>query len=125
MNDESAKTDLMKRTKQFALRVIRMYTAVRKSDVGRVLGHQALRGGTSVGAHYREAHRARSTAEFISKIEGALQELDETRYWFELVIESGLVRAARLQSLQIEASELSAILTASAKTAKRRGRNAK
>jgi len=125
MNDELAKTDLMKRTKQFALRVIRMYTAVRRSDVGRVLGHQALRSGTSVGAHYREAHRARSTAEFISKIEGALQELDETRYWFELVIESGLVRAARLQSLQIEASELSAILTASAKTAKRRGRNAK
>jgi four helix bundle protein len=125
MNDESAQTDLMKRTKQFALRVIRMYTAVRRSDVGRVLGHQALRSGTSVGAHYREAHRARSTAEFISKIEGALQELDETRYWFELIIESSLVRAARLQSLQIEASEMSAILTASAKTAKRRRRNDK
>ena len=124
-DQRAGRVDLRVRTKQFALRVIRMYTAVRRSDVGRVLGHQALRSGTSVGAHYREAHRARSTAEFISKIEGALQELDETRYWFELIIESSLVRAARLQSLQIEASEMSAILTASAKTAKRRRRNDK
>jgi four helix bundle protein len=120
MSDGNGKTDLMKRTKQFALHVIRMYTAVRRSDVGRVLGHQALRSGTSVGAHYREAHRARSTAEFISKIEGALQELDETRYWFELIIESRLIKGPRLEALQTEASELSAILTASAKTAKRR-----
>jgi len=120
MVDESVKIDLMTRTRRFAMRVIRLYMGVRRSDLGSVFGHQALRSGTSVGAHYREANRARSTAEFISKIEGALQELDETRYWFELIIESGLIKVPRLEALQIEASELSAILTASAKTAKRR-----
>jgi four helix bundle protein len=117
MNEEK---DLRARTRAFALRIIRMYTALSKAPVSQVLGHQALRSGTSVGAHYREATRARSTAEFISKVEGALQELEETTYWLELLVDSGLVPAARLGDLRREADELIAILVSSVKTAKKR-----
>ena len=73
--------DLKLRTKQFALRIIRLYSAMPKSAVAQVLGKQMLRSATSVGAHYREATRSRSNAEFISKIQGGLQELEETSYW--------------------------------------------
>ena len=83
------------------------------------MGKQVLRSGTSVGAHYREACRARSPAEFISKMETALQELDETTYWFELLVESTLVREALLVDLRKEAEELLAVFVASVKTAKR------
>jgi four helix bundle protein len=112
--------DLKVRTREFALRVIHMYAALPKSDIARVLGQQVLRSSTSVGAQYREGCRARSTAEFVSKIESAIQELDETLYWFELIVGSRLVKAARLAALHAEANELLAILTASVKTAKRR-----
>jgi four helix bundle protein len=74
-----------------------------------VIGKQALRPGTSVGAHYREAQRAKSNADFISKIEGALQELDETAYWLELLIESGIVTEKKLKPLLDETNELIAI----------------
>ena len=84
-----------------------------------MLGKQALRSGTSVGAHYREAHRGKSTPDFINKIEGALQELDETLYWIELLTESEIVPASRLQPLWEEANELIAILVTVAKNAKR------
>src|SRR5688500_13087626 len=83
--------DLKQRTKSFALRVVRMYCAVPKSAEAQVLGKQALRSGTSVGAHYREASRARSQAEFISKLEVALQELDETEYWLDLIADGEIV----------------------------------
>jgi len=79
-----------------------------------------LRSGTSVGAHYREASRARSTKEFISKIEDGIQELDETLYWLELLVEGEIVPASRLDELMQEANELVAILVASVKTAKKR-----
>ncbi len=79
-----------------------------------------LRSGASVGAQYREACRARSTAEFVSKIESALQELDETLYWFELITESGLVSESKLRELKGEADELLAMLVASVRTAKSR-----
>ena len=110
--------DLRVRTKAFALRIIRLYEALPKTTVAQVLGKQVLRSGTSVGAHYREATRARSTAEFISKIEGGLQELEETVYWLELLVESGIVPEARLVDLCAEADELIAIFVTSAKTAK-------
>jgi four helix bundle protein len=97
-----------------------MYVSLKKDQVGQVLGRQCLRSGTSVGAQYREAKRARSVAEFVSKIEGALQELDETEYWLELLTESQTVRPARLAPLVAETKELIAIFVASAKTAKRR-----
>ena len=71
-------SDLRERTKQFALRIIRLYAALPKSTAAQVLGKQVLRSGTSVGAHYREAQRAKSDADFINKIEGGLQELEET-----------------------------------------------
>ncbi|HVS21403.1 MAG TPA: four helix bundle protein [Pyrinomonadaceae bacterium] len=118
MNDIERR-DLRKRTKLFALRIIKLHASLPKSTEGQVLGKQVLRSGTSVGAHYREAKRARSTAEFVSKIEGALQELDETIYWLELLTESRIVPESRLTSLKGEAEELMKILVTSAKTAKK------
>ena len=76
--------NLRERTRQFTLRIIRLYLAIPERGATRILGNQILKSGTSVGAHYREAQRAKST-DFISKIEGALQELDETSYWLELL----------------------------------------
>ena len=111
--------DLRTRTKRFALRIIRLYAALPKGDEASVLGRQLLRSGTSVGAHYREAYRARSTAEFVSKMEGGLQELDETAYWLELLAESGLMRADRLEAVHRESEELMAIFVSSVRTAKR------
>jgi four helix bundle protein len=112
--------DLKVRTKRFALRVVRLYVALPKSTEAQVLGKQLLRAGTSVGAHYREATRARSTAEFVSKIEGGLQELDEAAYWMELIAESEIFGAERLKDLMQEAEELIAILVTCAKNAKQR-----
>jgi four helix bundle protein len=111
---------LKERLKEYSLRIIRMYCALPKTQVARVLGGQVLRSGTSPGAHHREASRARSTAEFISKMEGGLQELDETSYWLELLVGSGSVPHERMQRLLDETEELIAIFTASVKTAKRR-----
>lgn len=111
---------LKARTKLFALGVVRLYCGLPKHTEAQVLGKQALRSGTSVGAHYREACRARSVAEFVSKIEGRLQELDETAYWLELLLESGIAAPQAIQPLVIEAQELRAIFVRSAKTAKAR-----
>ena len=86
MKDEGEKPETLKaRTTRFALRVIRLYGAWPKRMEAQVIGKQLLRSGPSVGAHYREAMRARSDAEFISKMEGALQELEESAYWMELL----------------------------------------
>ena len=81
--------DMRLRTHRFSLEIIRLYSTLPRSPVADVLGRQVLRSGTSVGAHYREACRAKSRADFVSKIEGALQELDETGYWLELIRDSG------------------------------------
>lgn len=89
-----------------------------KDGAGLVIGRQLLRSGTSVGAHYREACRARSPLEFISKIEGGLQELDESDYWLDLLLASNLIPHTNLTFLIAETSELMAMMTASAKTAK-------
>jgi four helix bundle protein len=114
------KVDLRQRTKEFALRIIRLYGALPKSTEAQVIGKQVLRSGTSVGAHYREAeaHRSRSNAEFISKIEGGLQELEETVYWLELLTESGIMQAGQLKNLLQEADELTAILVTCVKNRK-------
>src|SRR5205085_2791374 len=108
------------RLKRFALRVINLYSALPRTKVAQVLGQQMLRSGTSAGAHYREANRARSNAEFISKIEGGLQELDETAYWFELLVESKTISASRLSLLAAEANELIAICVTMVKKTKNR-----
>ncbi len=112
--------DLKVRTKQFALRIIRVYSALPSTPVAQVLGKQLLRAGTSVGAHYREAFRSRSDAEFVSKLQGGLQELDETEYWMELLVDADIIAAKRLTQLRQEASELIAIFTTSVKNAKSR-----
>jgi four helix bundle protein len=118
--NENTSHDLRSRTKTFALRIIRLYASLPKTTEAQVLGKQILRSGTSVGAHYHEARRARSTPEFISKIEGGLQELEETIYWLDLLAESKIVAGVRLTELHHEAEELTAILVSSVKTAKLR-----
>jgi len=102
---------LKPRTKAFALRVILMYSKLPKHDtVAQVLGKQVLRSGTSVGANYREASRARSKNEFVSKIGDCLKEIEETDYWLELLVDSGCVRPMRMMPLLGETRELIAIL---------------
>jgi len=102
--------DLRSRTKRFGLRVIRAYSFLQKrDDVQQVLGRQMLRSGTSVGAQYREACRARPSAEFTGKMNSALQELDETAYWFEMLVESETITKRKLGELMKEADELMAI----------------
>jgi four helix bundle protein len=117
---EAGKRDLLIRTKRFALRIIRLYAALPNATVAQTIGRQLLRAGTSPGAQYREAQRAKSTADFISKIEGALQELEETGYWLELLVESETISAAALDGLDRETQELIAIFVSIVKSAKDR-----
>ncbi|HBM17270.1 MAG TPA: four helix bundle protein [Lentisphaeria bacterium] len=117
--------DLKTRTKEFALSVIRLYTELPKTTEAQIIGKQLLRSGTSVGAHYREGMRARSDSEFISKIEGGLQELEESSYWMELLLDAGIISECQLINLINEANELTAILTTCSKNAKNRKGNSK
>jgi four helix bundle protein len=110
--------DLRKRTKDFALRVIRLYGSLPTTTEAQVMGKQVLRSGTSIGAHYCEATRARSTAEFISKMEGGLQELDETGYWLEILGDADIVTAQRLKPLLDEVEELIAVFVTMVKKVK-------
>jgi four helix bundle protein len=120
-NDMAEKPpDLKLRTKDFALRVIRMYTDLPKTNsVAQILGKQVLRSGTSVGANYREAARGRSKPEFISKIGDCLKEIEETEYWLELLVESRCVAAESMADLLDETRQLIAIFTTIDKNAKR------
>jgi four helix bundle protein len=111
-------TNLKNRTNSYALKIIKLYQVLPKSGEAQVIGKQILRSGTSVGAQYREACRAKSPADFISKMEGSLQELDETGYWLELLAESGIMTANQLADLQKENNELTAIFVTYVKTAK-------
>jgi len=115
-----APQDLRVRTKQYGLRIVRLYTALPKHGAVEVIGKQLLRSGTSVGAQYREAHRAKSGPDFVSKMQGALQELDETEYWLELLEESALVSADKLIALRGETDELLAIFVSIVKKVKSR-----
>lgn len=119
MKDE-APQDLGERTTEFALRIVRMFVALPRTDEARTLGRQVLRSGTSIGANYREARRARSTAEFISKIGDCLKEADETDYWLELLVRSEIVPESKVFPLRDETQQLLAILTTVSKNAKRR-----
>ena len=112
--------DLKQRTKEFALRIIRLYSRLPDCAEAQVIGRQVSRSGTSVGAHYREATRARSTAEFVSKLGGGHQELEETSYWLELLSETEIVKPSLLVDLLREADELSAIFTTCIKNAKKK-----
>ena len=115
---QNAERDLAARTKSFARRVIRLYVALPREPVAQVLGKQALRAGTSIGANYREATRARSKAEFISKIGDCLKEADETLYWLELLSEEQVVAAKKPAPLIQEANKLVSILVTISKRAR-------
>ena len=102
-------SDLKVRTKEYALSVIRLFAALPKRTESQILGRQLLRSGTSVGAQYRETTRAKSNADFISKIEGSLQELEETEYWLELLGEAGFFPKDGLAAVRKETGELKGI----------------
>lgn len=110
--------DLRDRTRQFALRIIKLYAAMPGGVAAQVLGKQVLRSGTSVGAHYREACRAKSNADFISKLEGGLQELEETIYWLELIGDANIFREEKLRPLRDETEELTAMFVTMVKNVK-------
>ena len=101
--------DLKIRTKKYSLRIIRLCRAVPKTLEGQVIARQLIRSETSVGAPFREGFRAKSKADFVSKMTGALQELDESLYWLELLIEAELMTPVRLGPLCQESNELIAV----------------
>jgi four helix bundle protein len=109
--------EMIARTKQFALRIMKLVGALPKSIQGRAIASQLMRSGTSVAANYRAACRSRSKAEFIAKLGTVEEEADETAFWLELIIEGSLLTAAQIQPLLIEAGEIVAITAASKKTA--------
>jgi four helix bundle protein len=127
MKDEKEmklRQNLRERTKKYALRCIRLYRALPSKDgVAEVLGKQLLRSSTSVPAHYREACRAKSDLDFISKIEGGLQELDECDLSLELLGDDGVIKRRRLAPLRAETNELMAIFVTMTKKVKTRRRN--
>jgi|SRR5208337_2868379 len=114
----SAPPDLKDRTRDYALRIIRLYTALPKRSESQVIGKQVLRSGTAVGANYREGLRARSKSEYAAKLNIGLMELEETLYWLELLEQGGIVSASRLALLKAGTSELTAIFVALIKMAR-------
>jgi len=118
MKDFGPTQDLVQRAKAFALDIIRLSTQLPKTSEARVLGRQIVRSGTSVAANYRAVCRARSRAEFIAKLGTVVEEADETVFWLELLIESGITQENRTVVLLQEAKELLAIFSASRRTAK-------
>ncbi|HEV2841460.1 MAG TPA: four helix bundle protein [Chthoniobacterales bacterium] len=114
-----SETDLKKRTKAFALRILKLVDVLPKTTAGRALASQIVRSGTSVAANYRAACRAKSPADFIAKMGIVEEEADETLFWLELLEESDLVAATKLTAIKQEADELIAITVTSIKTARR------
>jgi len=112
--------ELRKRTKAFALRVINLVEALPDNSIWRVIRNQLLRCGTSVGANYRAAKRAKSTADFISKMGTVEEEADESMYWMELIVEAGLMKEELVSDLYREADEILSMVVASIKTARKR-----
>lgn len=111
--------DLQKRTKQFALRVIKLIKVLPNTMEGKVIANQLLRCGTSVGANYRSACRARSRNEFIAKIGVVIEESDEASFWLEIIIESKLIKKELIESLLIESNEITAIMVSAVKSSKK------
>ena len=118
MKAEGNSPDLVSRTRDFSLTVIRFYSVLPRETSAQVLGRQVLRSATSVGAQYREAQRAKSAADFISKSEGALQELDETAYWLELIEGSAIDTSSAIRDLRKETEQLISIFVSIIKRAK-------
>ena len=114
MMDEN---ELKHRTKQFALRAMKLVGALPETTVGRTIGNQLVRSATSVGANYRAACRGRSKAEFVAKLGVVVEEADESSYWLELIIDSEMLKKPLVEPLLSESSELTAIMVASRKSA--------
>ncbi len=110
---------LKNRTKQFALRIIRVVRTLPPGPEGRIISHQLLRSGMSVAANYRAVCRARSRPEFLAKLAIVIEEADESAFWLELLVDAGLVPASKLKDLSSEANQLVAIFNASRTTAKK------
>ena len=110
--------NLKARTRDFALRVIRLVENLPRTRTANVIGKQLLRSGTSVGANYRSACRAKSTADFVARMAIVEEEADESSYWMELLLEAGIVENGIVKDLMDESSELVAIAVTSAKTAR-------
>ena len=111
--------ELIERTKQFALRAIKLVGALPQTIQGRVIASQLMRSAASVAANYRAACRARSKAEFIAKLGTVEEEADESAFWLELIIDARLLTAAKVEPLLNEASQIVAIMASSKKTASR------
>lgn len=109
------------RTKRLALRIIRLVEALPKDRTGEVIGKQLLRSGTSVGANYRAACRAKSTADIIAKLSIVEEEADESLYWMELLAEAGLIPAEKLTDLMLETNEIVAMTVSPIKTLRKKG----
>ena len=117
--------ELKDRTKKFALRIIKLVDFLPKNRAWNVIANQILRCSTSIGANYRAASRARSKADFISKITMVEEEADESLFWLEIINEAGLISENKLTALMKEADELVAIFTSTGKTAKENNINPK
>ena len=116
------KEELKKRTMDFALRVMKLVHALPNTVAGRAVGRQLIKAGTSVGANYRAACKARSNAEFVAKIGVVEEEADESAFWLELIVHGGLLKEKAVAPLLQEAGELTAIMGSSRITASRRTR---
>lgn len=112
---------LRQRSKSFATRIVNLFRALPQKPEAFIIGKQVLRSGTSVAANYRAVCRARSRAEFVSRIGVVVEEIDETVFWLELLVETGLVQQERIEKLTDEAEQLLRIFSASRKTAKEQG----
>jgi four helix bundle protein len=110
--------ELKARTKRFAIRIVKLFRSLPHTDEARIIGKQVLRSGTSVAANYRAVCRARSKAEFVAKMGIVVEEADETVFWLELLVETNIVKQARMNNLLAEANELLAIFAASQHTAR-------
>ncbi len=117
---DEASQSLKQRTKTYALNIIKLYGALPRTTVAQVVGKQLLRSGTSVGANYREGHRARSDAEMLAKFGICVQELEESIYWMALLADAGIIPQTALTSLLDETNQLIAIFVANIKQVQKR-----
>ena len=122
MEADNNKPQLKPRTKQFAIRTLRLVEALPATRTADIIGRQLLRSALSVGSNYRAACRARSRADFVSKMGIVEEEIDECLYWMEMLIEGGAMKQERLEPLMSEAGEIAAMVVASIRTARRNRR---
>ena len=116
----AAPADLRQRTKAFAIRIVKLTESMPISQAGYVIGKQVLRSGTSVAANYRAVCRARSKADFISKLGIVVEEIDETLFWLELIVDTDLLPSSRMEAIIDEANQLTSIFVTAKKTSRSR-----